>query len=200
MPREPTAVPIPIEVSAHHVHLCAEDIEALFGKGAALTPEHELSQPGQFACKEAVHLIGPKGRIDRVRVLGPARKATQVEIAMTEGYRLGLKPPIRESGRVEGSPGIILEGLAGRVTLTQGVICALRHVHLSPSEAQLLGVNDKQVLRIRIEGDRELIYGDVLARVHPDFRLAMHVDTDEANAANLRTGMTGFLDGIQDHV
>lgn len=189
--------PIPIEVSAHHVHLCQAHVEALFGSGHQLTPEIALSQPRQFTCREQVNLIGPRGRVDRVRVIGPARNLTQVEIAMTEQFKLGILPPIRESGDVEQSPGILLEGPAGTVSLDKGVICALRHIHLSPEDALQFGLRDRHRVRVRVEGDRELIFGDVRVRVHPDFRLAMHIDTDEANAANIGAGAVGYIDGIQ---
>lgn len=191
-------VPIPIEVSAHHVHLSTEHVAALFGAGHELTNEFELSQPGQYACKEKVNLIGPKGRVDRVRVLGPARKETQVEIAMTEQFKLGVQPPVRESGDVEDTPGITLEGSAGRVTTAKGVICAMRHVHLSPEDALRFGLRDRSVVRVRVKSDRELVFGDVLVRVHPSFRLAMHIDTDEANAAKIETGMTGSIIGVHE--
>ncbi len=190
--------PIPIEVSAHHIHLAAEHVEPLFGPGHQLTKHADLSQPGQYACKEQLTIVGPKGRIERVRVLGPARKATQVEIAMTEQFNLGIHPPIRESGDIEGSPGCTLEGPAGSVTIDKGVICALRHIHMTPADALRYGVKDKCSVRVRVAGDREVVFGDVLIRVHPDFALAMHIDTDEANAANLRNGAQGFIDGIQN--
>lgn len=190
-------VPIPIEVSAHHVHLAQAHVEALFGSGHQLTPEAPLSQPGQFTCRETVNLIGSRGRVDRVRVIGPARKVTQIEIAMTEQFRLGILPPIRESGDVEQSPGITLEGPAGAIDIDKGVICALRHIHMSPEDALQFGLRDQYRVRVRVEGKRELIFGDVRVRVHPDYRLAMHIDTDEANAANIGPGAVGYIDGIQ---
>jgi acetate kinase len=189
--------PVLIEISAHHIHLAQKDVEALFGPGHELTKTSDLSQPGQYACKEQLSIIGPKGRIDRVRVLGPARKATQVEIAMTEQFKLGIQPPIRESGDIEGSPGCTLEGPAGRVAIDQGVICALRHIHMTPADALRYGLKDKCSVRVRVSGDRELLFGDVRIRVDPKFALAMHIDTDEANAANLRNGARGFVAGIQ---
>ncbi len=189
--------PIPIEISAHHVHLAQEDVEKLFGPGHQLTPEHELSQPGQFACAEKVHLVGPKGKIANVRVLGPTRKETQVEIAMTEQFKLGIQPPIRESGDLANTPGITLEGPYGTSQLARGVICAQRHIHMSPEDAMRRGLRDRYVVRVRIDGDRELIFGDVVVRVNPNFRLAMHIDTDEGNAASIRTGMLGYIDEIQ---
>lgn len=189
--------PIPIEISAHHVHLAQEDVEKLFGPGHQLTPEHELSQPGQFACAEKVNLVGPKGKIMNVRVLGPTRKETQVEIAMTEQFKLGIQPPIRESGDLANTPGVTLEGPAGTAQIQRGVICAQRHIHMSPEDAMKRGLRDKYVVRVRVEGDRELIFGDVVVRVNPNFRLAMHIDTDEGNAASIRTGMQGYIDEIQ---
>ncbi|MBN8442789.1 MAG: acetate/propionate family kinase [Thauera sp.] len=189
--------PIPIEISAHHVHLSQADVDKLFGPGHQLTPQHELSQPGQYACAEKVHLVGPKGRIANVRVLGPTRKETQVEIAMTEQFKVGIQPPIRESGDLANTPGITLEGPAGSTTIERGVICAQRHIHMTPEDALRLHVRDKYIVRVRIEGERELIYGDVVVRVSPSYRLAMHIDTDEGNAANIRTGMVGYIDAIQ---
>ncbi len=190
--------PFLVEVSAHHIHLTQEHVEVLFGKGHTLSRHADLSQPGQYACKEQVTIVGPKGRIEGVRVLGPARKSTQVEIAMTEQFRLGVHPPIRESGDIKDTPGCTLEGPSGSVKLDRGVICALRHVHMTPGDALHYGVRDKSVVRVRISGDRELSFGDVLVRVDPSFALAMHVDTDEANAANIQTGAQGYIEGIQD--
>jgi acetate kinase len=189
--------PIPMEVSAHHAHVTQEHVEALFGTGHQLTRRSDLSQPGQYACEEQITLVGPKGRIERVRVLGPARKYTQIEIAMTEQFKLGIHPPVRESGDIKDTPGCMIEGRAGSVNIDRGVICALRHIHMTPADALRYGVRDKSLVRVRVEGDRELVFGDVLVRVDPNFALAMHIDTDEANAANLRTGAQGHIDGIQ---
>ena len=190
--------PFLVEVSAHHIHLTQEHVEALFGQGHQLTKHSDLSQPGQYACKEQLTIIGPKGRVERVRILGPARKYTQVEIAMTEQFKLGVYPPIRESGDIANTPGCILEGAAGKVELDRGVICALRHIHMTPEDALRYGVRDKSVVRVRIAGDRELVFGDVLVRVDPNFALAMHIDTDEANAAHIGAkGAEGYIDAIQ---
>jgi acetate kinase len=189
--------PFLVEISAHHIHLTQEHVEALFGKGHQLTKHADLSQPGQYACKEQLTIVGPKGRVERVRILGPARKYTQVEIAMTEQFKLGIHPPIRESGDIADTPGCILESPSGQVQIDRGVICALRHVHMSPEDALRYGVRDKSFVRVRIAGDRELIFGDVLVRVDPSFKLAMHIDTDEGNAANVKTGAQGYIDGIQ---
>ena len=198
MREDQAEAPIPIEISAHHVHLSQADVDKLFGPGHQLTPEHELSQPGQFACAEKVHLVGPKGRIANVRVLGPTRKETQVEIAMTEQFKVGIQPPIRESGDLANTPGITLEGPFGSTTIERGVICAQRHIHMSPEDALRFRVRDKYVVRVRVEGERELIFGDVVVRVNPAYRLAMHIDTDEGNAANIRTGMLGYIEEIQN--
>ncbi|HXJ57546.1 MAG TPA: acetate/propionate family kinase [Verrucomicrobiae bacterium] len=189
--------PFLIEVSAHHIHLTQEHVEALFGPGQQLTKQADLSQPGQYSCREQLTVVGPKGRIERVRVLGPTRPQTQIEIAMTEQFKLGVHPPIRESGDLADTPGCTLEGPAGQVQLERGVICALRHVHMTPEDALRYGVRDKSVVRVRLAGERELVFGDVLVRVNPNFSLAMHIDTDEGNAANVQTGAQGFIDGIQ---
>lgn len=191
-------VPIPIEVSAHHIHLTQKHVEVLFGKGRTLTPISDLSQPGQFACAEQVNLIGPKGNVPRVRVLGPVRNESQIEISMTEQFQLGIQAPIRASGVLENTPGIKLDGPEGMVELDHGVICALRHVHMTPDDALKFGLRDRDIVRVKISGERELIFGDVLVRVHPEFKLSMHIDTDEANAAHLQTGVVGNIIEIQN--
>jgi acetate kinase len=196
--RRKTDRPIPVGVSAHHVHLCARDLETLFGPGSSLTRHAELSQPGQYACREQVTLVGPKGRIERVRVLGPLRPETQVEISRTEEFKLGVDAPIRASGDLDGSVGLVLEGPAGRVNLQKGVINALRHIHMSPEDALALALRDRDVVRVCIEGERALVFGGVLVRVHPDFQLEMHIDTDEANAAEIRPDAVCTLDSIQE--
>jgi acetate kinase len=132
-----------------------------------------------------------------VRVLGPTRKQTQVEISMTEQFKLGIYPPIRESGDIEDTPGITIEGSKTSTTIEKGVICALRHIHMSPEDALSYGLRDKYKVKVRVEGDRELIFGDVLVRVHPNFRLTLHLDTDEANAANIKPGSLGYIVGVQ---
>ncbi|HSW31706.1 MAG TPA: acetate/propionate family kinase [Longimicrobiales bacterium] len=189
--------PIPIGVSAHHVHLSQNDVEVLYGAGHQLTARAPLTQPGQFACQETVDLVGPKGRVDRVRVLGPVRNQAQVEISRTEEFKLGIDAPIRASGDLRGSPGLELVGPNGKVRLAEGVICALRHIHMTPEDALTFGVRDRDVVRVEVQGERSLIFGDVLVRVHPDFRLEMHIDTDEANAAEVNPEMVARLDSIQ---
>ncbi|KJR41837.1 acetate kinase [Candidatus Magnetoovum chiemensis] len=190
--------PIPINVSAHHVHVNKEAFEKLFGKGRELTPRAELSQPGQYASQETVNLIGPKGKVDRVRILGPFRKECQVEISRTEEFKLGIDAPVRDSGDIEGTPGITLEGEDGKtIKLDKGVICARRHIHMAPEDALGFAIRDKDVIMIRVQSKRELIFGDVMVRVSPSFRLDMHIDTDEANAAEITVGAFGYLEEIQ---
>lgn len=173
-----------VETSARHVHLSAEHIEVLFGKGATLTHKKDLSQPGQFACEERVKLVGPKKEIANVIILGPARPATQVEVSFTDARTLGVNAPVRESGDVAGSAGCKLVGPAGEVEIAEGVIVAKRHIHLTPEDAAKFGVADKEIVSVKVESaDRTTIFGDVVCRVSPKFAAAMHIDTDEANAA-----------------
>ena len=175
---------IPIETSARHIHLCREDFEILFGEGKELTFKSELSQPGQFACEERVTLVGPKKSIPNVIILGPARKATQVEVSFTDARTLGVTAPVRESGDIAGSGACKIVGPAGEVDLTEGVIVAKRHIHMTPDDAARFGVKDKEIVKVALESDgRSTVYGDVVVRVNPNFALAMHIDTDEANAA-----------------
>jgi acetate kinase len=188
---------IPLSTSAHHVHISRADFDVLFGPGKDLTPRSDLSQPGQFAAAETVNLVGPKGRIEKVRILGPLRKESQVEVSRTEQFKLGIDAPIRDSGDLEGTPGIVIEGELGSVRLDKGVISAKRHIHMSPEEALGLGLRDRDVVMVRVKGVRELIFGDVLVRVHPTYRMDMHLDTDEANAAQITAGTTGFIEAIQ---
>ncbi len=184
---------IPISASVRHVHLSREHVQALFGQGHQLTVKHELSQPGQFACEEMLVLVGPKGRIPKVRVLGPERPETQVEISRTDEFILGIDAPIRASGDTKGSPGLRLEGPAGAVDLDHGVIQAQRHIHMSPDDAQKFGVKDKDWVMVRVGGERGIVFDDVLVRVHKSYRLDMHLDTDESNAADLAPGATGWM-------
>jgi putative phosphotransacetylase len=188
-----TALRIPISISARHVHLCREHVEKLFGEGHELTPTKELSQPGQFAAEERVTLVGPRGSIEGVRVLGPMRAATQVEISRTDERALGIDAPIRASGDIDDSLGLELVGSAGRIALAQGVIQAKRHIHMSPEDAERFGVRDDDYVMVRVGGERGIIFDDVLVRVNEDYALDMHIDTDEANAADLQPGDTGVL-------
>ncbi|MGB9614509.1 MAG: phosphate propanoyltransferase [Fervidobacterium sp.] len=182
-------LPIIAGVSNRHVHLSREDVGILFGKDYQLTPIKDLGQPGQFACKETVIIVGPKGAIEGVRVLGPERKETQVEISLTDAFKLGVMPPVRDSGDLEGTPGITIVGPKGTVVKSRGVIIAKRHIHMHTSDAEKFGVKDKDIVKVIVEkGDRRLIFDDVLIRVSEKFALEFHVDTDEANAAMLKTG------------
>ena len=173
-----------VETSARHVHLTEEHIAILFGDGASLTFKKALSQPGQFACEERVTVVGPKKSIANVIILGPARKASQVEVSLTDARTLGIAAPIRESGDVAGSGACKLVGPCGEVDLTEGVIAAKRHIHFTPENAKEFGVEDKQIVSVKISNaDRSTVFGDVVVRVNENFAPAMHIDTDEANAA-----------------
>ena len=173
-----------VETSARHVHLTNEHIEILFGKGHTLTNKKELSQPGQYACEERVTLVGPKKEIANVIVLGPARPASQVEVSFTDARTLGITAPVRESGDIKDSGAVKLVGPAGEVELAEGAIVAKRHIHLTPADAEKFGVADKEIVSVKItNNDRTTIFGDVVCRVNPNFAPAMHIDTDEANAA-----------------
>ncbi len=183
--------PIPVELSARHVHLSEQDALELFGK--PLTPVRELSQPGQFLCEERVRLIGPKGVMDNVAVLGPARSSSQVEISNTEARTLGIKAPVRQSGDVTGTPGIILASQTGIVGLEEGVIVAARHIHMAPEDGEKFGVKDNDRVCVRLESDRPVILEDVVCRVHPEFKLAMHIDPDEGNSAGWNKSVTGKI-------
>ncbi len=173
-----------VETSARHIHLTAEAVEALYGKGAELTVKKMLSQPGQFATgNDKITLVGPKGNLS-VSVLGPVRPANQVELSYTDARTLGISGvPVRESGDVAGSPGLKMVGPAGEIDIEEGVIIAKRHIHMTPEDAEGLGVADKDVVKVRIDSERSLIFDDVVVRVSPKFALAMHIDTDECNAA-----------------
>lgn len=185
---------IPVAVSARHVHLTQEAVDALFGKGYQLTEYKPLSQPGQFAANERVTLVGPKNKIERVRILGPVRSKNQVEISRTDEFFLGIDAPIRASGHVDGSPGIHLIGDKGELTIKEGVICAWRHIHMTPEDAINFGVKDKDVVEVSIQNkERPITFGNVLVRVSPKYKLEMHIDTDEGNAAELNVGDQGVL-------
>ncbi len=182
---------IPLEASGRHVHLTREQAKTLFGHD--LTPARALSQPGQFLAQERVSIQGPKGKFTNVAVLGPCRKDAQVEISLTDGKVLGIQPPLRASGDVAGTPGIRLQGLCGEVELAQGVLCAQRHLHLTPADAARFGVRDKQIVRLQTFTTRPLVFGEVLVRVSPDFATAAHLDFDEANACGFASGDVGRL-------
>lgn len=171
-----------VETSARHIHLTKEHVDILFGAGHQLTVKKMLSQPGQFACEEKVTVKGEKGEL-KMSVLGPERKATQVEVSLTDARTLGVKAPVRESGDIAGSGACTLVGPCGTVEISEGVIAAKRHIHLTPETAAELGLSDKQIVSVKLDTERSLVFGDVVVRVSPKFAPAMHIDTDESNAA-----------------
>ena len=171
-----------VETSARHVHLSQEAIDTLFGKGYTLTNKKDLSQPGQFACEEKVEVIGPKGSL-KMSILGPARPASQVEISLSDARTLGVKAPVRESGDIAGTPGCTIKVGDNVVEISEGVIVAKRHIHMTPADAAEIGVADKQIVKVKLDTARPLIFDDVVVRVSEKFALAMHIDTDECNAA-----------------
>ena len=182
---------VELEASGRHVHVTAEQAKALFGH--PLTPQRPLSQPGQYLAQERITVVGPKGEFRNVAVLGPERKEGQVEISLTDGRQLGIDAPVRLSGDVRNTPGAVLVGSLGRVTLPQGVIVAKRHIHLTPEAAQRFGVRDKQTVKLRTFTDRPLIFDDVVVRISPDFAPYAHLDYDEANACGFHKGDLGRI-------
>jgi len=180
---------VPVGVSNRHIHLSTADLETLFGAGYQLTPIKDLSQPGQFACKETLTIVGPSLRpIENVRVLGPVRKASQVEISRTDSFMLKVKPPVRESGDIAGSAPVTIIGPKGVVTLKEGCIIANRHIHMSLEEGAQFGLSDGQYVDVEVSGERRTKFYDVQVRVHKDFRLEMHIDTDDASSAGIGNG------------
>lgn len=182
-----------VETSARHIHLTRETFVKLFGEDAELTKKKDLSQPGQFACAEKVTVVGPRGEL-AMSILGPYRNADQVEVALTDARKIGITPPIRESGDLAGTPGCKLIGPKGEVEIENGVIAAQRHVHLTPEDAEKAGLKDKQIVSVEIDAGtgRKLVFGDVVCRVRADFATAMHIDTDESNAA----AISGVVEGV----
>lgn len=179
---------IPTGISVRHIHLERNHVEALFGPGYQLKEKKKLSQPGQFACKETLEAVGPKGSISRIRVLGPERKRSQVEISWSDARILGISPPVRPSGDLEGTPGILLKGPYGQVFLEQGVIIADRHIHMTPADAERFGVSDGQILEVEADGEKGGIMKQVRIRVSKDYALDFHIDTDDGNAFRLEQG------------
>jgi putative phosphotransacetylase len=177
---------IPIGVSNRHVHVSREDLDVLFGYGYELTKLRDLKQPGQYASNELVIIRGPKGEFKQVRILGPLRKETQVEISLSDGFKLGTKPPIRESGKLENSAGIEIIGPNGSIIKSTGSIAAMRHIHMTAETARKLNLNDKDIVDVKVLGKRKAILGNVLVRVSDKYALEMHIDLDEANACNLK--------------
>ncbi len=184
--------PVLMETSARHVHVSREHLDILFGEGYQLNYKKELSQPGQYACEERVAVVGPKGSFPAVSILGPERPATQVELSATDARSIGVVAPVRESGDIAGSGACKLVGPKGEVELTEGVIAAKRHIHATPEDGEKYGMKDKDIVSVKIESDgRSLVFGDVVVRLNPAYRLAMHIDTDESNAAGCTPGMMG---------
>lgn len=184
---------VPVGISNRHLHLSQTDLEALFGKGYELTQKKPLSQPGQYAAEETVTLIGPKNNLNKVRILGPVRPQSQVEISRSDSFILGLTPPVRDSGSLSSSPGIIIEGPKGRVELKEGVIIAQRHLHLHTNEAKELNLKDKDYIAVEFGGERSVRFNNVLVRVGPNYAKDLHLDLDEANAACLSNGDLGTI-------
>ncbi|WP_276694280.1 phosphate propanoyltransferase [Ruminococcus champanellensis] len=183
-----------VETSARHVHLTQEHLEALFGKGATLTHKKDLSQPGQFACEERVTIVGPKRELAGVSILGPVRPATQVELSATDARSIGVDAPIRESGDIAGSGACKIIGSKGEIEISEGVIVAKRHIHLTPADAEELGVKDKEIVWVKLDTDgRKAIFGDVVVRVSEKFARAMHIDTDESNAVSAPRSLEGEI-------
>ncbi len=179
---------LPAAVSNRHLHLTKEDVAKLFGAGYKLTPKSALSQPGQFACEETVTIIGPKGRLEKVRVLGPERKETQIELSTSDAFKVGIKPVVRMSGDTANTPGATVEGPCGQITIANGVIVAARHLHLSDAQAAAYGLKSGDVIRVKTTGERGVIFENVKARVNKDFDMELHFDFDEANCTGLRNG------------
>lgn len=183
-----------VETSARHVHLTQEHLEALFGKGATLTHKKDLSQPGQFACEERVTIVGPKRELAGVSILGSVRPATQVELSATDARSIGVDAPIRESGDIAGSGACKIIGSKGEIEISEGVIVAKRHIHLTPADAEELGVKDKEIVWVKLDTDgRKAIFGDVVVRVSEKFARAMHIDTDESNAVSAPRSLEGEI-------
>ncbi|QSX08930.1 phosphate propanoyltransferase [Alkalibacter rhizosphaerae] len=179
---------VPIAMSNRHIHLSPEDLETLFGANYELTPMKDLSQPGQYACEEKVDVSGPKGTIKGVRILGPTRPQTQLEISVSDSYALGIKPPVRDSGDIADSPGIKIDGPKGSVEIGQGAIVASRHIHMHTDDAKEFGLKDKDEVQVQVGGKRGLIFSNVLVRVSDKYALEMHVDVEEGNAAGVSNG------------
>ncbi len=184
---------IEVEASGRHVHLNRNHINILFGEGYELTRLKDLSQPGQYACKERVTVTGPKGTLKNVVVLGPERPDTQVEVSLTDALPLGLKVPVKESGDISNTPGITISTERGSITIDKGVIVAKRHIHITPEDAEKFGVKDKEIVKVKVFGSRPLIFDDVVIRVSPKFATYMHIDYDEANACGFTKGTLGRI-------
>ena len=185
------SIKIPIETSARHIHVSRKDFEFLFGRDSELHYTKELSQPGQYLCQERLSVLGPKGTFENIAILGPFRKETQVELSLTDTRKLGIPGCIRQSGDIEGTPGCILRGPCGELSIQKGVIVAKRHIHMTPADAEQLGLKDKDVVSVKTTGERSMVFNETVVRVSDKFLFRMHIDTDEANAA----GIAGEVEG-----
>jgi len=182
-----------VEISARHIHVTKEQVAVLFGEGHTLTAKKALSQPGQFACEEKLTIVGPRGEL-KASILGPERKEAQVELSLTDARTLGVEAKIRESGDIEGTAGIKLVGPCGEIELEKGVIAAKRHIHMTPADAEKYGVSNGEIVNVKVETEgRSLVFGDTVVRVRDDFALAMHIDTDEGNAAGIKGSAMGEI-------
>lgn len=184
---------IPVEASGRHIHLSRADADSLFGEGYQFTKVKDLSQPGQYACKERVTVTGPKGSIHNVIVLGPERKQSQMEVSLTDALALGIKAPVRQSGDTKGSPGITVTNGSRSVNLAEGIIVAKRHIHMTPEDAQKFNVKDGEIVKVKVSGSRPVIFEDTVVRVSKDFRTYMHIDYDEANACGYNKDSWGII-------
>lgn len=182
-----------IEVSARHIHLSQDDLEILFGNGYELSEYKKLSQTGEFAAEEKLVIVGPKSKIKGVRIIGPVRTDTQVEVSKTDGHKLGVIPPVRVSGDIKGTPGIKIIGPGGEVELEKGLILTQRHIHMSEADANKYNVHNQQEVSVKVEGERELIFNKVIVRVKDNFNTSFQIDTDEANAGLINNGDSGEL-------
>jgi putative phosphotransacetylase len=184
---------IPVSFSNRHIHISKEHLEILFGKGHELTKMKDLSQPGQFACDEKVDIVGPKATLKGVRILGPVRPETQLEISIFDARTMGVEAMVRPSGKIQGTPGCTLIGPAGKVEIKEGVIVAARHIHLHTSDGEKFGLKDREIVKLRVGDERSVTFENVMVRVHPDFALYMHIDIEEGNAAGIQNGTMGEI-------
>jgi putative phosphotransacetylase len=184
---------IPVNMSNRHIHVTKEHLEVLFGKGHELTNMKDLSQPGQFACDEKVDIVGPKSTLKGVRILGPVRPATQLEISMFDARTMGVEAMVRPSGKIQGTPGCTIVGPKGQVEIKEGVIVAARHIHLHTSDSEKFGLKDRDIVKVKVGNERAIIFENVMVRVHPEYALDMHIDIEEGNAAGIQNGTLGEI-------
>jgi putative phosphotransacetylase len=184
---------VPVSLSNRHIHVSKEHLEVLFGEGHELTKMKDLSQPGQYACEEKVDVVGPKGTLKGVRILGPVRPETQLEVSFYDARTMGVEAVVRASGNIKGTPGCTIVGPKGQVELKEGVIVAARHIHMHTSDGEKFGLKDKDIVKVRVGNERAVVFENVMVRVHPDFALDMHIDIEEGNAAGVGNGTMGEI-------